>query len=141
MPGRIMKTMEYNVSSGQTTMTIDRRLSRKWYLTLIAAFFLVMGGLGSIRYLSMNVSLIGGSVPIGTQILCYAVTISAILYFVHPPIGCSGLLAVCFCAFVISVRADDPEASVFYAMTIWILLVPTLRFLRKKRGVCIAHRY
>ena len=94
-------------------MTMDKMLSRKWYLTLIASTFVIVCGFSSMRYLSMNISLIEGTVPISTQILCYASTISAILYFVQPLIGCSGLLAVCVYAFALSVRAADSKAVVF----------------------------
>jgi hypothetical protein len=79
----------------------------------------------------MNVSLIEGIVPISTQILCFAGTVAAIVYFIKPMFGCSGLLAVCLCALALSVQAADAKAIVFYAIIISTLLVSILGSLRR----------
>jgi hypothetical protein len=115
----------------ESNMTIDKTLPKKWYLTLIAGSFLILCGASSMRYLAMNVSLIEGFVPISTQILCFAGTVAAIVYFIKPMFGCSGLLAVCLCAMVLSVQAADAKAIVFYAIIISALLVSILGSLRR----------
>jgi len=113
-------------------MTIDKTLPKKWYLTLIAGSFLVLCGVSSVRYLAMNVSLIEGFVPISTQILCFAGTLAAIVYFIKPMFGCSGLLAVCPCALALSVKAADAKAIGFYVIIISALLSSILGSLRKQ---------
>jgi len=112
-------------------MTIDKMLCQKWYLKLIAGAFFILCGFSSVRYVVMNVSLIDGSVPISTQILRLSGTIAAILYFIRPMLGCSGLVAVCFYALVLSVRVVDSEAVVFYCVVISTILIPVLNSLRR----------
>lgn len=113
-------------------MTIDHMISRKWYLTIIAAYFLIVCGLSSMRYLSMDSSLNTGSIPITTQILCHCATIAAVLYFIRPAIGYAGLFAVCAYALVLSVLSADTEAIVFYCILVSILAVPLLRLLQNR---------
>ena len=112
-------------------MTIDKTLPKKWYLTLIAGLFLILCGVSSVRYLAMNVSLIEGFVLISTQVLCFAGTVAAAVYFIRPMLGCSGLLAVCLYALALSAQASDSKAIVFYVIIISALLVSILGSLRR----------
>ena len=113
-------------------MTFNNLISRKWYLTLIAAYFLIVCGLTSMRYLSMDTSLNAGSIPVTTQVLCHSATIAAILYFIRPVIGCAGLLAVCGYALVLSLLSADSESIVFYCILVSILVIPLLGLLRNQ---------
>ena len=113
-------------------MTIDKTLPKKWYLTLIAGSFLIICAVSSVRYLAMNASLIEGFVPISIQVLCFAGTVAAIVYFIRPMLGCLGLLAVCLCALALSAQAADSKAIVFYIIMIFALLIPFLGLLHSK---------
>jgi len=113
-------------------MTSNNVLLKKWYLTLIAGFFLLLCGISSLRYFAMDVSLIDGSIPISTQVLCFAATIAAALYFFLPLIGCIGLLIISCYGLALSIQASDTKAVVFYAIMLVVLAVSINSFRRQK---------
>jgi hypothetical protein len=113
-------------------MTNGKTIPKKWYLTLIAGFFLLLCGISSIRYMAVNISLIGGSVPITTQVLCFAATIAAALYFFRPLFGCIGLLAICCYGLVLSGQAADVKAIVFYVVVLVVLAISITGFRNQK---------
>ena len=80
----------------------------------------------------MDVTLINGSVPISTQILCFAATMAGAIYFVRPLVGCVGLLAVCLYGLFLSAQTANSEAVVFYAIMISGLIIPIFGVIRRK---------
>jgi len=104
-------------------MGIRDVLVRKWYLTLLAGCFLVLCGISSVRYIAMDISLIDARVPAATQILCFAATISAALYFYRPMVGSVGLMAISFYGLLLSTQAANARGVVFYAMVIALFLI------------------
>ena len=113
-------------------MTNDKIISRKWYSTLAAGLFLMLCGISSIRYIAMDISLIERSVPITTQVVCFAATFAAALYFFRPLFGCVGLLAICCYGLLLSAQAADAKAVVFYVIVLFVL-ASSLRDFRNQR--------
>ncbi len=113
-------------------MTNDRMITKKWYLTLVAGYFLLLCGLSSARYIAMDVSLINGSIPISTQVLCFAATVAAALYFFRPMIGCVALSVISLYGLLLSARAADAKGVVFYGIVLAVLIIPIMSFLRGK---------
>ena len=114
-------------------MIINVSLTKRWYLTLIASFYLVLCGLSSMRYLAMDISIIEGYIGITTQLLCFGATIAAAIYFFRPAFGCLGLLIISLCALVLSVQASDSRAIVYHCMIVAVLIIPILGFLRRRQ--------
>ena len=80
----------------------------------------------------MDVSLVDGSVPISTQVPCFAAAIAAAFYFYRPLIGCIGLLSICGYGLVLSSRAGDVEAIVFYVLMLLVLSVSIMGLRNQK---------
>ena len=106
--------------------------AKKWYSTLVAGLFLILCGISSIRYIAMDISLIEGSVPITTQVLCFTATIAAALCFFRPLFGCVGLLAICCYGLLLSTQAANGKAIVFYVIVLCVL-ASSLRDFRKQK--------
>lgn len=115
-------------------MTNDKVISKKWYFTLVAGFFLILCGVSSIRYIAMDISLIEARVPIATQVLCFTATIASALCFFRPLFGCVGLLAVCCCGLVLSSQAADGKAIAFYVIVLFVLAISLMGFRNQKPG-------
>ena len=107
--------------------------NNKWYLSSLAGAYLILCGISSIRYLAMDMSLIPGHVPVFTQVLCFAATIAAALYFFRPMMGCMGLAIVTLLALNQAAIARNPTAVVFHVIILLVLSVSVLGFLRRPR--------
>jgi len=113
-------------------MTISNVLIKKWYLSLIAGCFLILCGISSVRYIAMDISLIDGSISIATQILCFAATISAALYFYRPMVGSVGLMAISSYGLLLSTQAADARGVVFYSIVIALFMISIMGFRRQR---------
>ena len=114
--------------------------NRNLAVDILAGFYLFICGISSIRYLAMDLSIIQGTVPATAQILCFAATISVIVYFFKPVIGCVGLFIVNVCGLLISLQNNNPKAIAFYIFVLIILSIPLAGYFRRKPSVVLIKR-
>ena len=97
----------------------------RWYLWLLAMFFAFACGACSVRYVWMDFA-DAGYVPMSTQILCFALTVASIAYFIRPKLGHHVLLALTVAVLLFASPAGPAEAVVFWLFVGGLLVLPWL---------------
>lgn len=95
------------------------------YLRLLAAVFVLLCGLSTLRYLWIDL-LGGGSVPLVTQIVCLLFTVSGIVYFIRPRLGHHALLGLTSFVLLTHAGSGPPSGDVFWYLVLGFLLLPYL---------------
>ena len=106
---------------------------RTWYLTGIAAIYLILCSAGCVYYMSLFFRPDSGTVPVGTQILCFGMAVSAGLYFFRPTLGHRALILLTILTLIV-VGQSNPSASGFHFCILLILLIPYLKSKRLDIG-------
>ena len=99
--------------------------SRLWYVSLIAAACLAICGVSSVRYLYYDV-FPGPSIPVIQQVLCFATTFFAAIYFARPRLGHRGLIMVTLLSAISAANANHNNAALFHVIVLAILLLGAL---------------
>ena len=107
-------------------MPTRRDAHRLWYVSLIAAVYLGLCGISSVRYLYYDV-FPGPSVPVIQQVLCFAATFFAATYFAKPRLGHRGLIIVTLLTALSAENANEDDAAIFHLIVLAILLLAALR--------------
>lgn len=98
---------------------------KPWYITLIAALYLVLCSISVVRYVMMEFSGSTGSVPVMVLSLCLGMAIAAGTYFVRPRVGHMGLVLSTIGA-LLAIGTTDPRATGFHLVVLCILISPHL---------------
>lgn len=98
---------------------------RTWYLTTIAALYLVICAAACAYYASLHFRTNAGTVPMFTQALCLSMAASAGLYFLNPWLGHKVLLALTALT-VLAIGTSNAKATAFHLAVLLVLLVPFL---------------
>lgn len=96
---------------------------RHWYITLLAAGYAIIGGCASIRYILLHFRADSGDIPVIPQLLCFALTISAVLYFWRARLG-HVMLAVLTGLTILAIGYTDVKATAFHYSALAVLLLP-----------------
>ncbi|MCX5634300.1 MAG: hypothetical protein NTW55_00455 [Planctomycetota bacterium] len=93
----------------------------KWYIYLLAAYYSGVCGIYSIYYLHQDLIASSLYVPWRKQAVCFAATVSAILYFFKPNIGFYCLLLSTLATILFASLDFDIPAIVFHTVIFCIL--------------------
>jgi hypothetical protein len=96
---------------------------RHWYISFIAGVYAVICSAASVYYASQHLRAHEAAIPIGIQLLCFGLALSAVLYFWRARLG--HVLFLLFTALtIISIGTAHPSATVFHCVILAILLIP-----------------
>ena len=98
---------------------------RRWYVTVIASFYLILCSVCSAKYILTNFGVFAGTVPMHIQLLCYSMVISAALYFIRPKAGHIALLIVTALTLIV-IGETQPKATYYHLTVLLILLFPLI---------------
>ena len=105
---------------------------RHWYITVIAALYLVLCSISVVRYALIHFRSDAGTVPLTIQLLCLGMALAAGAYFVKPRAGHKGLIVFTVGTLVV-IGTSDPKATCFYLVILCLLMLPYIH-----RGVCMS---
>lgn len=97
--------------------------NRRWYLTLIAATYLLFCSTACLYYVSLHFQADAPTVSWTVQLTCLGLAIAAGTYFIRPRLGHLALLALTVLT-LFFLQTTDPKASAFHAVVLGILLMP-----------------
>ncbi|RKY10573.1 MAG: hypothetical protein DRP56_00645 [Planctomycetota bacterium] len=109
-----------------------QKMSVKWYICLIAAYYAFVCGSWLIISLGGGFAEASAQINLLKQIICLGSFVSAILYFIRPAIGLLGLL---FCTLVTIVSAGfdaQINAILFHFIILCVLLPSLISFLKQR---------
>jgi hypothetical protein len=96
---------------------------RTWYITLIAAFYLIFCSIACIYYVSLHLIPDAGTVPWSTQLLCLGAALSAAAYFINPFLGHRALIIITLLT-LFAIGESDLHATQFHLFVLVLLLLP-----------------
>lgn len=97
--------------------------NRRWYLTLLAAIYLLTCSAACLYYASLHFRADAPSAPWPAQWICLGMALAAGAYFVRPRLGHKALLALTVLTLFV-LQTTDPKATVFHCIVLGILLIP-----------------
>ena len=98
----------------------------RWYLRILAAYYGLVCGISSIRYIYLDLHPAGASVPWLTQLLCFGTTVGAILYFFHPRLGHRCLVVLTTMVVVLAASGGDGRGATFHLIVLGMLCLPLI---------------
>ena len=106
---------------------------RRWYLTVLAVYYLVMCFICSLYVLLLHFFTQGGNIPIPQQLLCMAYTVGTGLYFFRPRVGQFAMIILTQIT-LIAIGTTDPLFTMFHLSILMILVVPLIKTLLLDRS-------
>jgi hypothetical protein len=98
----------------------------RWYLTVVAVFYLTVGGLCLVRYLLQDIVPSAGFVSWYLQALCLASVVASALYLFRPGLGRRALMTV-FALITFSAAAEGHVGGVlFHSFMLLLTCLPLL---------------
>jgi hypothetical protein len=110
------------VPQGEEMMKTE---GRRWYLTAVAAPYLVICSAASVYYASLHFRTNAATVPWFTQFLCLGMAASAGLYFLKPRMGYKALLGLTILT-ILAIGTSDAKATASHLVVLLVLLMPFL---------------
>ena len=99
---------------------------RMWYLTGIAAIYLILCTTCCLYYASLIFRPDGAFVPVERQLLCLGMAVSAGLYFFRPKLGHRAFILLTILTLIVIGRSN-PGASGFHFVVLLILMIPYMK--------------
>lgn len=99
---------------------------RHWYITVIAALYLLLCSISLVRYAVIDFRSDTGTVPATVQLLCLGMALAAGAYFVKPRVGHKGLILFTV-GTLVAVGTTDPKATCFHLVILCLLMLPYIR--------------
>ncbi len=99
---------------------------RHWYITVIAALYLVLCSVAIVRYVVVDFGSDARVVPVAVQLLCLGNALAAGVYFVKPRAGHKGLILFTV-ATLVAIGTTDPKATCFHLVILCLLVLPYIR--------------
>jgi len=97
----------------------------RWYVRLLAAWFAIIGGVCSLRYLWVDVT--GNEyVALPTQLACFTLTAASIVFFVYPKFGHHVLFSLTIIVLLLHGPAGPAQANLFWILVAILLVLPWL---------------
>ena len=103
-----------------------KEYKRHWYITLIAAWYLVLCSVAVVRYVVVDFGSDVRAVPAIIQLLCLGNALAAGAYFVKPRAGHKGLILFTV-ATLVAIGTTDAKATFFHLVMLCLLLLPYIR--------------
>jgi hypothetical protein len=99
------------------------KYKRYWYISLMAGIYAIICGATSVYCIAQDFRSDGATIPIAVQLLCFALTVSAIVYFVRAAVG-SAMLSFFTAMTIVAIGTTDPKATVFHVVVLAIFMLP-----------------
>ncbi|QDU56704.1 hypothetical protein Pan181_29140 [Aeoliella mucimassa] len=96
---------------------------RIWYITAIAALYLVLCSISLVRYAAIDIRGDAGTVSAVPQLLCLGMALSAGAYFIRPQLGHKGLILFTVGALIAAGEANA-TATFFHLVMLSLLMLP-----------------
>ena len=103
--------------------------ARTWYLTSVAAIYLVLCSTFCVYNASLYVRPNSATVPLAVQLICLGMAVSAGVYFLNARLGHKALLVLTIVT-LIHIGTSDPKATMLHLIVLSVLLLP---FIRRQR--------